>query len=212
MDKKEVAHLGRFLDVTKSALLFAEAVVLVEGIAEQLVIPEIAARLGLSLSERGVQVVSVDGLAFTPFVKLFGPKGLRGKCAIVSDSDPRIDKKGNSIPVSAVAEGLKGHESAQHKVQLAQKTFEWDLAFANFHSKELILEALKEVRPLVGKEVENETFASAAAFADAVLSRVEDHKGRFAQELAAMLSTRPLVKFVVPAYLQTTLEWVTDGQ
>lgn len=210
--KKEVDHLGRFLDVTKSALLFAEAIVLVEGIAEQLIMPELASRLGLSLSERGVQVVSVDGLAFTPFVKLFGPTGLPGKCAIVSDSDPRIDKNGNEIPVSAVAESLKEHESAQHKVELAQKTFEWDLAYANFDSKDLILSALKEVRPLVGKEVENKAFATAVEFADEILTRVEDHKGRFAQELASVLSSRPTVKFVVPGYLESALRWITDGR
>lgn len=211
LDKKEFAHLGRFLDVTKSALLFAEAVILVEGIAEQLVIPELAKRLDVSLSEQGIQVVSVDGLAFTPFVKLFGPKGLRGKCAIVSDSDPRTDKQGNLIPVSAVAEGLKTFESVQHKVQLAAKTFEWDLAFANFESKELILEALKEVRPQVGKEVENTTFSSATAFADEVLARIEDYKGRFAQELAALLHSRPQMTFAVPSYLEATLTWITDG-
>ena len=39
---KEIAHLGRFLDVTKSALLFAEGVILVEGIAEQLLMPQLA--------------------------------------------------------------------------------------------------------------------------------------------------------------------------
>lgn len=88
---RELAHLRRFLDVTKSALLFARGVILVEGIAEQLLLPAIADQLGRSLAVHGVTVVNVGGVAFDPFVGLFGPERLPYPCAVVTDADPDKD-------------------------------------------------------------------------------------------------------------------------
>ncbi len=88
---RELSHLRRFLDVTKSALLFARGVILVEGIAEQLLLPAIADQLGRSLAVHGVTVVNVGGVAFDPFVGLFGPERLPYPCAVVTDADPDAD-------------------------------------------------------------------------------------------------------------------------
>jgi putative ATP-dependent endonuclease of OLD family len=206
---KELAHLGRFLDVTKSALLFAEGVILVEGIAEQLLMPELAARLQVSLSERGIQVVSVDGLAFAPFAKMFSKQGLTCRCAIVSDSDPATDEDGNEIPTSATADSLANFVSDQHQVRLAEKTFEWDLAYANFGSPGLLVRALKNIRPIVGAKVEARKFASPEEFADEILFRVKAYKGPFAQELASVMAESPDDTFTVPSYIEDTLKWVT---
>ncbi|MCX6465156.1 MAG: AAA family ATPase [Pseudonocardiales bacterium] len=85
---RELAHLRRFLDVTKSSLLFARGAILVEGIAEQLLLPAIAQQQGRSLSVHGVTVVNVGGVAFGPFVGLFGPERLPYPCAVVTDADP----------------------------------------------------------------------------------------------------------------------------
>lgn len=87
---RSLGHLRRFLDVTKSALLFSRGVILVEGIAEQLLVPVFAKRMGRSLSAAGITVVNVEGLAFEPFIDLFGPNKLPLKCAVVSDSDRKV--------------------------------------------------------------------------------------------------------------------------
>jgi putative ATP-dependent endonuclease of the OLD family len=84
----ELGHLRRFLDVTKASLLFARGVLLVEGVAEQLMFPWLAAKLGLSLPRAGITVVNVGGLAFGPFAQLFSPDRLPCRCAIISDGDP----------------------------------------------------------------------------------------------------------------------------
>ena len=88
LSARELAHLRRFLDVTKSALLFARGVILVEGVAEQLLLPAIADQLDRSLATNGVTVVNIGGVAFDPFVALFGPDRLPYPCAVVSDADP----------------------------------------------------------------------------------------------------------------------------
>jgi predicted ATP-dependent endonuclease of OLD family len=80
------SFLRRWLDVTKSTLLFARGVILVEGIAEALVIPELAklvikeiadkAKPGdtsapQSLQDLGVSVINLGGIFFRHFMPLF---------------------------------------------------------------------------------------------------------------------------------------------
>jgi len=88
LTRDEHDHLERFLDVTKSSLFFSRAVLLVEGLAEQLLMPLLAEAIDESLVESHVSVVNIGGLAFKPFVHLFGEERLPRRCAIVSDSDP----------------------------------------------------------------------------------------------------------------------------
>lgn len=94
--KESRGYVERYLDATKSSLLFAKATVFVEGIAEQLVIPAIARCLGRSFDANHVAIVRVDGLTFKHFLPLFGagvtpealPFALKRKVACVVDADP----------------------------------------------------------------------------------------------------------------------------
>src|SRR3546814_4429225 len=55
----DYAFLRRFLDVTKANLFFARAVLIVEGEAENILLPAIAELLGRPLSKYGVSIVNV---------------------------------------------------------------------------------------------------------------------------------------------------------
>lgn len=210
LDTKQFAHLRRFLDVTKSALLFAQGVILVEGIAEQLLMPVLATRSGFSLSNHGISVVSVDGLAFRPFMALFGPDALPHRCVVITDGDPKQDVP-EDFTLSATATGLKELESDQHLVTTSLKTFEWDLAYYNLENRAVMIDSLKQIRPVVGARLESTTFRSAREFADAFLEAVENVKGPFAQELAATLEMNPLLGFTVPSYLNGAYAWVVGN-
>jgi putative ATP-dependent endonuclease of OLD family len=87
---KQLAHLRRFLDVTKAALFFARGVILVEGVAEQLLVPVIAERIGRPLPPSGVTVINVGGVAFSPFADLFGPDKLPYRLTVISDDDRQV--------------------------------------------------------------------------------------------------------------------------
>lgn len=212
---KQLGHLRRFLDVTKSALLFARGVILVEGIAEQLLVPALATKLGRPLSRSGVTVINVGGVAFPPFVELFGPDRLPYRCALISDADPpnaddTDDEEGDADPgLSSVASALQAREGGTLRVRLAQRTLEWDLAAAG--NWNVLLDALASVKPRVAARLrtEHET-SSAEQRADALLATVKDAKGRFAQELVAVLDDIP--DFTVPDYLREAIEWVTADQ
>ena len=94
-------YVERFLDATKSTMLFAKAVVLVEGIAEQLVVPAIAHALGRAFDQHHVAIVRVDGLTFKHFLPLFGagvddkwkPFALMKRVACLVDADPAHRKR-----------------------------------------------------------------------------------------------------------------------
>jgi len=68
---QDKADLQRYLDVTRSQLLFAKGVLLVEGISEALLMPVLAQRLGYPLDENAVEVVYVGSTSFGPFARLF---------------------------------------------------------------------------------------------------------------------------------------------
>jgi putative ATP-dependent endonuclease of the OLD family len=96
-------YVERYLDATKSAMLFAKATLFVEGITEQLVVPAIARLLNRSFDANHVAVVRVDGITFKHFLPLFGagdlPEheqfGLRRKVACLVDADPARRKTNN---------------------------------------------------------------------------------------------------------------------
>lgn len=67
---KEKDYLERYLDVTKSQMLFAKGIIFVEGICEALVLPTFAAILSRPFDRYAVTVVNANGVSFEPFVKL----------------------------------------------------------------------------------------------------------------------------------------------
>lgn len=84
--------LHRFLDATKANLFFARGVIMVEGDAENLLIPTIAKVIGRGLHENGVSIVNVGSTAYKRYAKIFqrkeGPR-MGIPVAIVTDLDVR---------------------------------------------------------------------------------------------------------------------------
>lgn len=89
-------YVQRFLDATKSNMLFAERIIMVEGIAEQLLIPILAEYIGISLADNHVAVLQVGGRYFEHFLRLFdqkNPTAINRKVACITDIDPVRKKK-----------------------------------------------------------------------------------------------------------------------
>ena len=84
---QDVADLERYLDSTRSSLLYARKVLRWRA-AEQFVIPGLVkAVMGIDLDEEGIAVVPIFGTHFASYAKLFGPGGIQKKCAILTDGD-----------------------------------------------------------------------------------------------------------------------------
>jgi putative ATP-dependent endonuclease of OLD family len=88
MSDQDASDLDRYLDATRSSLLYARKVLLVEGPAEQFLIPRLAKKvLNIDLDQEGVAVVPIFGTHFAVYAKLFGTGGISKKCAILADGD-----------------------------------------------------------------------------------------------------------------------------
>ncbi|MGH0498946.1 ATP-dependent nuclease [Bacillus wiedmannii] len=90
-NKKSKKYVQRFLDATKSNMLFAEKIILVEGLAEQLLMYIFAEYLNVSLEDNHIAVINADGKYFDHFLHLFNisnPNAIRRKVACITDRDP----------------------------------------------------------------------------------------------------------------------------
>lgn len=150
-------YINRWLDVTKSTMLFSRGIILVEGIAEALVIPRLAElvlkkynderndaqKLGVSLDEMGISIININGINFKYFMKLFGNfQGSSGPCipiycAGITDRDPEksvFPKIGEAVegqnPALEYAEEINSTERTRLYTS-PLKTFEYDLAIYN---------------------------------------------------------------------------------
>lgn len=71
LSKNDYRFLERFLDVTKANLFFARAVLIVEGDAENILVPTIAQLLGRDFRRYGVSVVNVGGVGLGRYARIF---------------------------------------------------------------------------------------------------------------------------------------------
>ncbi len=88
-------YLQSYLDVTKSQMFFARGILFVEGISEAILLPAMAKALDRPFEKYAVELVNVDSVAFTPFVKLLSSDKVKtcfSKVSIITDDD-RCAKK-----------------------------------------------------------------------------------------------------------------------
>jgi putative ATP-dependent endonuclease of OLD family len=98
----EIRDLERYLDATRSNLLFARKVMLVEGPAEMFLIPALLKKVrGMDLEREGISVIPIYGVHFDVYAKLFSANALPKKCAIISDGD---------LTPSDASPGLEGED------------------------------------------------------------------------------------------------------
>lgn len=70
LKKGDYLFLQRFLDTTKSNLFFAKGIIMVEGDAENILLPVIADILGYPLEKHGVSIVNVGSTAFLRYSRI----------------------------------------------------------------------------------------------------------------------------------------------
>lgn len=92
MQPADYKFLESFLDATKSNLFFAKGLIMVEGDAENLLIPAIANVIDKPLNKYGVSIVNVGSTAYKRYVNIFkrrDNKSFGMPIAVISDLDVR---------------------------------------------------------------------------------------------------------------------------
>lgn len=210
MDPQMKKKLQRFLDATRGELFFARRILLVEGIAEALLLPVLARIAGGELKKSAVTVINADGLNFNCFLPLFGEDRLTAPVAILTDGDAL--KIGD--PCSATAASLKAKEAEipNLRVERSEITFEHELARSPLLLP-LMLEAFEGLHPNAGAILKTsiETLLTDDEKANAFFSQfktTQKSKGIFAQELAALMESANLERPAVPEYIQRAFKFL----
>lgn len=110
---REIGAIQRYLDVKRSNLLFSRSCILVEGDAEEILIPMMIKKLlGISLDEIGMSIINIGSTGFDNVAKLFSENRIQKRCAIVTDLDATffdvIDKPNDSEALSRMKKKARG--------------------------------------------------------------------------------------------------------
>lgn len=101
LNKDDYKFLEKFLDTTKANLFFAKGVILVEGWAEEILLPSIAKAIGINLTEKGVSIVNIGHTGFDHYGKIFlrqTEPNMIIPVAVITDSDIReYEKSGDDF-------------------------------------------------------------------------------------------------------------------
>jgi putative ATP-dependent endonuclease of OLD family len=124
LEADDYQFLEKFLDVTKSNLFFAKAVLIVEGDAENILLPTVAELLGKPLENYGVSIINVGSTAYARFAKIFQRRDstrwipIRVMCVRDLDLWPRraerqepADEIGFKLAIPKKANGKGGNEA-----------------------------------------------------------------------------------------------------
>jgi putative ATP-dependent endonuclease of OLD family len=90
-DAEELARVHRDLRTSGTEFLFARSVLLCEGQSEIGGVPEFARKMGVEFDLIGSSIVSVNGGAFKPYMKLLGVDGFNIPYTVVSDNDGNLE-------------------------------------------------------------------------------------------------------------------------
>lgn len=210
----DIADLERYLDTTKSNLLFARRVMLVEGAAEVFLIPELVRHgMGVDLDREGISVVAIHGVHFGPFARLFSEVGLPKRCAIVADADlsppdaEALDEDDGDIVDEPIKPDLMSLKGDYVEVFLGETTFEREITLDG--NLRMLSQAAAAIgAPRVAKrlgDADDLGLGASEALKKSVLSTAKRFgKARFAQ-LAAE-NADPNVD--LPEYIKDAVNWL----
>ncbi len=213
LQETDYNFLERFLDVTKANLFFAQGIILVEGDAENILVPTIAKLIGKDLSAYGVSVVNVGSTAFLRYAKIFqrseGQGELKLSVAVITDLDIKPAEEAVSKNTAIQNKEQKYNGKPVRTFVSPHWTLEYCIALSPFF-RQMLFEAIR----LAGEEMANDGYTGTrvtedwAAFSDG-LSDVE-----LAEKIYDLLTPdgKRISKAVTAQYFAKALEAKKDMQ
>ncbi len=211
LSSSEKSDLERYLDATRSTLLFAKKVILVEGMSEVFLIPPLVKKiLNVDLLRLGVSLVPIHGAHFVSYAKLFGPEAVKKRCAIITDGDfaPGEDPESEESEGNPTLPELRLMANDYLHVFSCDTTFEREIATRGnlkmFSSAAANLGANKTRQKL--ERLYADASAAAATEAAEIVLRLAKAKGkaRFAQVSSKFVD----LALDLPKYICDAVQWV----
>jgi len=213
IDDEQRRKIDRYLDVTKSAFLFGGRMLLVEGIAEALLLPVIARRFVLHdqpeqfLLFRSTVFVPIDGVDFEPYAHLLlAPhEGVRiaDRVVVITDGDGGTVEPGEQIPGVRRKEALEAiarRHDCPAILHVAVSTYSLESELVAAGNEDVMKAVYLQLHPrseVKWTEAIAETPRQRAIAIQALFENTR--KGDFAQVLAEKILAAEA--FNVPAYI-----------
>lgn len=235
-DIKSKKYIERFLDATKSAMLFAKSVILVEGMAELLLFPAFAKQLNEDLERQHVSVVKVDSVSFKHFVKLFGSGGvcdnaLDKRVSCVTDKDPLKKSKVKNQrwkkcwpfelntnnehfeyePLSFALKNLKTAIDSSSNVRVFHNTEDWGKTLEfdiawENYDKDFFINDI-EIDDELMSLIEHSEEMERNLTATKYLTYADGQKGEVAFNLLDYLNSTEEFTIKLPSYIENSILW-----
>lgn len=200
LSPRENLLLKRYLDATRSEMFFASAIIYVEGVGEQFIIPSIAQKVfKINLTEHNISVIPIHSRYFDPYLKIVQNNNLEIPTVAIIDGDG--DELKDEEEMTTAVENAKTLEVVGRVlVSSGTKTLEIDL-FPNAGTNSTYLKGCfenlghkKSYENLITATKDNPKLWEAE-----LIKRIDNTvmKGRFAQELSLLIDK----DFIVPSYI-----------
>jgi putative ATP-dependent endonuclease of OLD family len=157
LSDSDYGFLQRFLDVTKANLFFARGVMVVEGDAENILLPTLATILGRDFTENGVSIVNVGGVGLSRYARIFKRKDFSAEAqktldipvACVTDMDVMPNCAPEIVGRSKKDEALPATSDRRWRVK---KDYESDAMLVSERSAKVNKASGQSVRTFVSDE------------------------------------------------------------
>ena len=225
--ENSIRKINQYLDATRSELLFARRVILVEGISEAILLPAIAERFLKDDPQRlrkfkACTTIIVGSVDFNPYIKLLthsSPNHLSivEKLVLLTDEDPNMDEAANSP-----SRGSEYEENDRFCRKVSPFTLEVSLLGDTNENIDLLKEAYLQQHPQCGAKWDNistsddpqRTMYTMMGQNQSADESLNIQKGRFAHDLAILLRERKpngsfKNEFKCPEHLAQLINFIT---
>lgn len=204
LDDAEWQDIERYLDATRSEIVFARRALLVEGYAEQVLMPILAQGLGIDLDKAGITVCAINGTHFSSYARFC--KALEIPWAIVTDGDPDDAGTRRGEHRATDLQALLGlaDDLGESGIFVGDRTFEHDLAVASESNTKTCLAVLRSLCASPSQKAIDQ-WGGQIPQATAYIGMIGNAggKGRFAQRLSTSSLT-------APAYIGSALRYLAE--
>jgi putative ATP-dependent endonuclease of OLD family len=216
--------IDQYLDATRAAILFARRIILVEGIAEAVLLPVLARKLvfrGNVARQRefhAVTIVNVGSVDFAPYIRLLlgSIDGLTvvEHLVVITDGDPKLDQHDDDESEAANRNdklvALAAELSASQRLTVAEATYTLEADLLGEADNKPVLKAayLQQHRLSENKwdAIAGATNPAKELYRALGKDKKFISKGEFAHDIA--LAVRDGKLFVVPQYLRDAITGV----
>ena len=211
LEMSNVRKIERYLDAVRSNLLFAKGVILVEGDAEEILIPIMIKNvLGISLDELGISIINIRSTGFENISDLFHQDRIRRKCAIITDMDKSINGTENDAEIKGRNRKEKLSSKYADNIYVdsfyAEHTFEIEIIKSG--NADLVKSVVSHVykdQSTINKSIEELSSSDVSVYGKRILTMANNQrKGWFALILGENIS----VNTVIPDYIFDALLFV----